>query len=134
MSGVLSALAATGTIQTYSVTVAEIAISGVFGYNPNASPTGAISSTAFRSTTINNVSARTPAAGSENDIQLVLDGDLTQSYFAELIVQSTAGAVRRYSTADATFGVSGGTLSSWTWDNDDPAWTATGTRFLLLRF
>lgn len=134
MSGVLSALAANGTTQVYSVTVEENA-SGIFGYSPTASPAGAISSTAFRSTTINNLGSRTPTAGSENDIQIVLDGDLTQSYFAELIVQSTAGAVRRYTTGAASFLVFGGdTLSGWTWDNDDPVWTATGTRFLLLRF
>lgn len=129
MSGVHCVLAAVASPSSYSVTVAQIT-SGIFGYNP---PSGAISSTAFKTTTINNVSSRNPSAGSPNDISIVLDGSLAQSFFSALVVQRTDDAVRRYATADATFTVfGGGTLSSWVWDNDDPAWTATGTRFLIL--
>jgi hypothetical protein len=132
VSGALSVLAAAAAPSIYSVTVAEVAV-GIFGYNPGGSPTGAISPSAFKSATITNVASRTPTAGSENDISIVLGGALAQSYFSALIVQRTDGTVRRYATADATFSVFGGdTLSQWTWDDDDPAWTSAGTRFLLL--
>jgi hypothetical protein len=130
VSGVLSALVSSGSALIYSVTVAETS-SGIFGYNP---PDGAISSTAVKSATINNVRSRTASAGSPDDIGIVLDGSLAQSFFSALIVQRTDGTVSQYSTANATFSVfGGGTLSQWTWDNNDPAWTAEGTRFLMLR-
>ena len=127
MSGVLGVLAASATSSIYSVTVADLSFGAIWGYNP---PNGAISATAFKSTTINNVSSHT---SSPRDIGIVLDGALTQSYFSALVVQRTDGAIRRYATADASFLVFGGdAFSSWIWDNNDPAWTATGTRFLIL--
>jgi hypothetical protein len=135
VSGVLSILAASATPSIYSVSV--VGLSGSvqnLGYNPASSPGGSISSTAFKSTTINNISTQTVASGDPTDIQIVLDGSLAQSYFSALVVQRTDGEVRRYATADATsFSVfGGGTLTFWEWDNSDPAWTEAGTRFLML--
>jgi hypothetical protein len=134
VSGVLGVLAAAASPSIYSVTVANQSGSGQsFGYNPASTPPGSISSTTFKSTTINNTSNQTVASGDPTDIQIVLDGSLAQSYFSALVVQRTDGTVRRYATADATYTVFGGdTLTGWTWDLNDPSWTAAGTHFLIL--
>jgi hypothetical protein len=134
VSGALCALLAGATPSRYSVTIANFSGTGqIFGYNPSSAPPGSISSTAFKTTTINNVSNQTVASGSPTDIALVLDGSLTQSYFSALVVERTDGTVKRYATAAASFVVfGGGTLSAWTWDSNDPCWTATGTKIMLL--
>lgn len=133
MSGVLNALVAGGSAASYSVTVADITSGNIFGFN-DAEAAGAISPTAFKSAAISSVSSRTAAAGSQNNIQIVLEGSLAQSFFSAVAVQGTDGVVRRYNTADATFSTFGSApvLSSWNWTGTDTAWTAAGTRFVLL--
>jgi hypothetical protein len=133
VSGVLAALAAGGSAVSYSVTVADITSGTIFGFN-EAEGDGAISPTTLNSAAIQSVSSRTAAAGSQNNIQIVLEGSLAQSFFSAIVVQGTDGVIRRYNTSDATFATFGTepVFSSWNWTGTDTAWTDAGTRAVLL--
>lgn len=136
MSGALGVLATAKNATRFDVTAANLAGAvGLYGYNPGAAaPTGSISATAFRTTTINNVTSRAPAAGSPYDLGIVLDGSLAQSFFSSLVVQGDSG-IRYYHTSTASYLVfGGGTLTSWQWGSSDPVWTSAATRFLLLQY
>lgn len=125
-----------GNVVQFSVGVDNLGGSpAIYGYNPASSaPTGTISATAFKTTTINNVSSRGAAAGSPYDFAIVLDGSLAQSFFDSVQVVGDSG-VRYFHTSTATHTVfGGGTLTSWQWGSGSPVWTSAATRLMLLRY
>lgn len=132
MSGILSVVAAAQNSIRYSVGVADLASGVIWGYNPGAGDIGTISSTAFKTTTINNVSSNT---SSGDDFGIVLDGSLSQSFFSAVVVEGNNG-VRYYHTSAATYSVFGSApfLTAWSWgDGSDVVWTSAATRIMLLQ-
>lgn len=125
----LSVLAAIRQATVYAITVADVGGGTVFGFSL-AGADGAVTPTTFKGAVISGVSSRTAAAGSQNNVQVVLETSLAQSFFAGILVLGTDGVWRRYMTADAVFTTFGAApvLSSWNWPGTQTAWTTTGSR------
>lgn len=133
MTGVLNAVVAIPVSKRYSVTVGNSLSS--YGYN-DGTPFGSMSPDAtFFGQTIRQVSSSTQEFSIE-DMSITMQGSLPQNFFSILQVQDSAGAIRRYLSSAATtfsvFGVEPNLQTFWEWDSDNAAWTATGTRELIL--
>lgn len=111
--------------ENFSVTVGNSGT--VFGFVSGS--IGSITPASFKGVTIDAAASDTTIPAFDFSFSLN-SGALAQTFFRAALVQRTDGTWIRYETAAASFSAGTGT---WTWGTgSSPAYTATGTRALIL--
>jgi hypothetical protein len=126
MTGVLNSAVGNGGKFSYSVSVVNVGgTATLYGFNDSAgAPTGSISPTTFRGSTIR---AATSRQSSGYDFSITINGEVPQSYFQYVMVEGTDGAWDIYRQADASYASSITTIWSWgsgsnrSWTSDSPS-------------
>lgn len=134
MTGVLNALVG----RSHSVTFSAILADTGTGIGVD-DPAGSISPTSFNGAVIQFIQS----TSSPSRFDFRLDADVAQSFFAELIVEVTAGgSYKTFRSADATFDTTGANQTTWRWSTSSDG-TAGGdvwsggiglTRRVLIRY
>lgn len=117
-------IAASG--ENFSVTVGNSGT--IFGFVSGS--IGAVSPTSFKGVNIDAASSDSTVPAYDFSFSLDGGGALAQTFFRAVLVQRTDSTWIRYETAAASFSVG---TSTWTWGTGtNRAWTATGTRAIIL--
>jgi hypothetical protein len=126
MTGILNALVGNGGSIQLTLTVGNSGTS----YGFVLGTYGSVSVASYNSAAIRNIVSET-GGGIAYDLQIVLAGLLSQSFFSSVKVQTTSGTFRTFRTADATTYTQlpgSPDVTLWQWDSNTPAFTNTGTR------